>query len=181
MIFEETLSCMSLILASVLVLIALVLQGRILDSVKQLMVGLSKNCFTLFMFFFTWYYNELMYSRKKELFGTLAEHLKGLDGDILEIGAGTGANFQFFPDGCSVVALDPNGQMNRYLRHNKHFYPNINLKDYIVGSGEDMGKVKDHSVSVVVTTLVLCSVESVDEVLKEIIRVLKPVSFYLKL
>ena len=37
-------------------------------------------------------------------------------------------------------------------------------------------KIEDQSVSAVVSTLVLCSVESVEQALKEIIRVLKPVS-----
>lgn len=135
---------------------------------------ITKGFFAFTMDSYARYYNKIMKSKKEELFQSLDEHLKHVNGDILEIGAGTGANFQLYPNGCSVVALDPNEHMNSYLCRSKEFYPNVNLKHYIVGSAEDMNKIEDQSVSVVVATLVLCSVDSVELALKEIIRVLKP-------
>lgn len=42
--------------------------------------------------------------------------------------------------------------------------------------GDEMGMIPDGSVDVVVVTLVLCSVNSIDKVLREILRVLTPVS-----
>lgn len=41
-----------------------------------------------------------------------------------------------------------------------------------------MGMIPDGSVDVVVVTLVLCSVNSIDKVLREILRVLTPVSWF---
>lgn len=132
--------------------------------------------FAISMYFFTILYNRMLGAKKAELFETMKKHLEEIDGDVLEIGAGTGANFAFYPRDCSIIALDPNRYMNFYLVHSKKYYPHVNLKKYIVGSAEDMKEIENESVSAVVSTLVLCSVESVEQVLKEIIRVLKPVS-----
>lgn len=153
---------------------------KVLSKSRKFLGALMKRMFALNMVVFTWFYNKAMHSKKIELFGSLKEHLNDVDGDLLEIGAGTGANFQFFPDGCSVLVLDPNEHMHTHLVHSKKYYPNIVLKECIVNSAEDMSQIKDHTVSVVVATLVLCSVESVEQVLKEIVRVLKPVCTSIK-
>ena len=42
--------------------------------------------------------------RRKELLGAVG-------GDILEIGAGTGANFPYYPAGASVIAIEPSESM----------------------------------------------------------------------
>ena len=141
---------------------------------KPVIIALLKPFFAFGMYFFTLLYNRRVGAKKKELFKLMGKHLEKVEGDILEIGTGTGANFAFYPRGCSVIAVDPNPYMNYYLCHSKKYYPNVNLKDYIVGSAEDMRKIEDQSVSAVVSTLVLCSVECVEQSLKEIIRVLKP-------
>lgn len=153
---------------------------KVLSKSRKFLGALMKRMFALNMVVFTWFYNKAMHLKKIELFGSLKEHLNDVDGDLLEIGAGTGANFQFFPDGCSVLVLDPNEHMHTHLVHSKKYYPNIVLKECIVNSAEDMSQIKDHTVSVVVATLVLCSVESVEQVLKEIVRVLKPVCTSIK-
>lgn len=54
-------------------------------------------------------------------------------------------------------------------------FPDINLEKFIVSSGENLKGVASNSVDVVVTTTVLCSVENVKSVLREIRRVLVPV------
>ena len=147
-----------------------------MKKLKRPMVNIViKPFFAFNMFLFTKLYNRVLGSKKKELFETMEKHLEKVEGDVLEIGAGTGANFAFFPRGCSVIALDPNEHMNYYLLHTEKFYPHVTLKEYIVGTAENMKKLEDQSVSAVVSSLVLCSVESVDQALKEIIRILKPV------
>lgn len=150
--------------------------GLVRNYLAKLVKKLAKALFAFTMYFFTIFYNYQMSTKKKELFASMKNHLKNVEGNVLEIGVGTGANFQFYPRGTFITALDPNPHMNYYLRHSKSYYPHIALKDYIVGSAEDMRCIPDKSMSAVVSTLVLCSVESVEKVLKEIIRVLKPVS-----
>ncbi|XP_028411282.1 methyltransferase-like protein 7A [Dendronephthya gigantea] len=141
---------------------------------KQIVAAMMKPVFAVIMYFFTKIYNREVGFKKKKLFETMEKHLEEVEGEVLEVGAGTGANFAFYPRGCTIIAVDPNRYMNYYLQHTKKFYPHVQLKEYIVGSAEDMRKIADHSMSVVVCSLVLCSVNSVEQSLKEIIRVLKP-------
>jgi ubiquinone/menaquinone biosynthesis C-methylase UbiE len=49
---------------------------------------------------------------------------------------------------------------------------------FVVGFAEDMKGVPDNSVDIVVSTMVLCSVGSVEGALKEIHRVLAPVGLF---
>ena len=88
---------------------------KVLSKSRKFLGALMKRMFALNMVVFTWFYNKAMHLKKIELFGSLKEHLNDVDGDLLEIGAGTGANFQFFPDGCSVLVLDPNEHMHTHL------------------------------------------------------------------
>lgn len=55
-------------------------------------------------------------------------------------------------------------------------FPDITLEKYIVSSGEKLEGLSSNSVDVVVTTTVLCSVNNARKVLREIRRVLVPVS-----
>jgi ubiquinone/menaquinone biosynthesis C-methylase UbiE len=49
------------------------------------------------------------------------------------------------------------------------------MERFVVGFAEDMKDVPDNSVDIVVSTMVLCSVRSVEGALKEVHRVLAPV------
>ena len=42
---------------------------------------------------------------KEKIFADLNEHLKTVKGDVLEIGIGSGENFDFYPPGTSLIAL----------------------------------------------------------------------------
>jgi len=49
------------------------------------------------------------------------------------------------------------------------------MEKFVLASAEDMKGVEDNSVDVVVSTLVLCSVRSLEKTLQEVHRVLAPV------
>jgi len=91
---------------------------------------------------------------------------------ILEIGVGTGANFQFFPSDCHLTVIDPNPHFKSYYDENRAKFSNIKSEEIIVGFGEDMDMVADGSVDAVVVTLVLCSVRDVEKVVSQVKRVL---------
>ena len=55
-------------------------------------------------------------------------------------------------------------------------HPHIKMERYVVGFAEDMKDIADGSIDIVVSTMVLCSVRSVQGALKEIQRVLAPVN-----
>ena len=93
---------------------------------------------------------------------------------IVEIGAGSGANFQFYPPNSKVVCIDPNPNYNSYIL--KRNFDNDGLDIHFeVGKGEDMSGIPDNSVDAVVTTLVMCSVDDMERSLEEIKRILKNV------
>ncbi|KAH0629208.1 hypothetical protein JD844_011105 [Phrynosoma platyrhinos] len=104
-------------------------------------------------------YNEKLHKEKQELFSNLRD-FGGSSGklSLLEIGAGSGANFQFYPSGCRVTCTDPNPNFKQYLVKSMAENQHLQFENFMVASGEDLRSVSDRSVDVVVCTLVLCSV-----------------------
>lgn len=125
-------------------------------------------------------YNEKMHDKKKELFRTLPELNKN-NGHltILEIGCGTGTNFEFYPPGSKVICTDPNPHFQKYLSQNMNKNDHLMYERFLVASGEDLSAVEDQSVDAVVCTLVLCSVSNTPQTLREVHRILRPVSVLL--
>lgn len=92
-------------------------------------------------------------------------------GRILEIGAGTGANFAWLPEDSEILALEPSLAMHEALMKNaKASGRPVTL---LPASAERL-PLDDDSVDTVVASLVLCTVGDPDAVLAEIRRVLKP-------
>ncbi|XP_026161799.1 methyltransferase-like protein 7A [Mastacembelus armatus] len=120
-------------------------------------------------------YMRKMSNTKKELFRSLPEFRQpGGQITLLELGCGTGTNFEFYPAGCKVICTDPNPHFQKYLKKSMGENDHLAYEQFVVASGEDMGQVQDESVDVVVCTLVLCSVNSVQQTLRETHRILRP-------
>ncbi|MFW6067694.1 MAG: methyltransferase domain-containing protein [Myxococcota bacterium] len=102
-----------------------------------------------------------------------AHLLSSLEGDVLEVGAGTGANLPHYPERVSrLVITEPDPHMRRQLarKHGHRMGGRVELLD---GSVEEL-PAEDASVDAVVATLVLCSVPDPSRALAEIHRVLRP-------
>lgn len=95
---------------------------------------------------------------------------------VLEIGIGSGANLQLYPENSHLTALDMNVNFDSYFCQNKNKHPQIIYERTVTTFVEDMKGVDDCSMDVVISTYVLCSVSSVNEVLKQVKRVIKPLS-----
>uniref|UniRef100_A0A8C9PFU8 Methyltransferase type 11 domain-containing protein n=1 Tax=Spermophilus dauricus TaxID=99837 RepID=A0A8C9PFU8_SPEDA len=121
--------------------------------------------------------NRRMENKKRELFSEI-KGLMGTSGKValLELGCGTGANFQFYPAGCRITCLDPNPHFEKFLKRSMAENRHLQYERFVVAPGEDMKQVADGSMDVVVCTLVLCSVQSPKRVLQEVHRVLRPVT-----
>jgi ubiquinone/menaquinone biosynthesis C-methylase UbiE len=98
--------------------------------------------------------------------------LSDLSGDVVEIGAGTGANFEHYRQAARVAAFEPDAYMMRRAEEKLATLGahNIMLRQ---APGESL-PVSDGSCDVVVSTLVLCTVRDVARTLAEIRRVLRP-------
>lgn len=96
-----------------------------------------------------------------------AELLGAVEGDVVEIGAGTGVNLRHYRHARSLTLAEPDRWMRRQLA------PRASGARVIESPAERLD-VPDASADVVVTTLVLCSVEDVPAALAEARRVLRP-------
>ncbi|MFN8531241.1 MAG: class I SAM-dependent methyltransferase [Anaerolineae bacterium] len=110
------------------------------------------------------FYQQAVGDYKRWLFSDLS-------GTVAEIGAGTGANFEYYPAGIHWIGIEPNEFMHPALlriaeKHGIH-------GELRTGVAERL-ELDDESVDAVISTLVLCSVSDQDRTLKEILRVLKP-------
>ncbi|MGF1512540.1 MAG: class I SAM-dependent methyltransferase [Elainellaceae cyanobacterium] len=109
-------------------------------------------------------YEAAVCERKQGLFADL-------QGTVLEIGPGAGANFDYYPASVDWIGVEPNPYMHDYLRQRAD---EANLQIRIQPGRAERLDAEDSSVDAVVSTLVLCSVENLTGTLQEILRVLKP-------
>ena len=94
-------------------------------------------------------------------------------GDVLEIGSGTGVNLSYYPESVnSLVLTEPEPHMLDLLRSKiSEGYDGKYRAESFAADGLEF---PDNSFDSVVSTLVLCSVDSPEAALGEIKRVLKP-------
>lgn len=109
-------------------------------------------------------YEAEIADRKRALFADL-------QGNVLEIGPGTGPNLAYYPADIHWIGIEPNPFMHPYLRREAE---RLGLAiDLRTGSAEQL-PVEASSMDAVVSTLVLCSVKDLTVTLQEVLRVLKP-------
>lgn len=102
--------------------------------------------------------------RKRTLFA-------GLPDTVVEIGPGAGANLRYYEPGTRVIAFEPNPFAHaRLSREAAERGVELDLRDL---SAEQLD-LPDASTDVVISTLVLCSVDDPLRVLAEVRRVLRP-------
>jgi ubiquinone/menaquinone biosynthesis C-methylase UbiE len=100
------------------------------------------------------------------------EALSEVDGEILEIGFGTGLNLEHYPEHVHrLTAVDPGVGMSRLARNRIGQSPiDVDLR---VQTAEEL-PFKDGQFDCVVSTWTLCSIPDVQRALKEVFNVLKP-------
>jgi len=105
-------------------------------------------------------------------FNILRANLVGdLEGDVLEIGTGTGATFAYYGTRAVVTAIEPNDELRFSAKEAaSHVESDIRV---IPGEGEKL-PFDDETFDSVSASLVLCSVTSPSKTLGEFKRVLRP-------
>ena len=137
---------------------------RFEDSPLDRRYGLHARVIAWFMSKESPRYAASVRGRKDSLFS-------GLNGTLLEIGAGAGANLPQVPRAVRFVALEPNPFMHPYLVARAR---ELNRPVAVIQGAAESLPFPDESLDAVLSTLVLCSVRELDGVLAEVIRVLKP-------
>jgi ubiquinone/menaquinone biosynthesis C-methylase UbiE len=100
------------------------------------------------------------------------EVLADVQGEVLEIGFGTGLNLSYYPENIhKIIAIDANPGVNALAQ--KRLQASSITVDYRVLNGENL-PMADKTFDSVVSTWTLCSIANVEQALKEIYRVLKP-------
>jgi ubiquinone/menaquinone biosynthesis C-methylase UbiE len=100
------------------------------------------------------------------------EMLAGLSGRVVEVGAGIGSNFAYYPDTVTeVVAVEPEPYLRGQAQHNATAAP---VPVRVVDGLADALPLEDASVDAGVASLVLCSVPDQATALAELHRVIKP-------
>ncbi len=164
-----------------------------LFSLKYFITKEKKNfCFKFFCRFFSWFYPFLANYHvtcreiKRKHFESMKDH-KSVDPElrkkgglrILEIGPGPGYNFEFYPPNSELTAVEVNPFFEEQFFKQQVDHPHIKMNRFVVGFAEKMKDVPDNSIDIVVSTMVLCSVRSIEEALKEIHRILAPVYHFI--
>jgi len=102
---------------------------------------------------------------KRDLFAPLA-------GTVLEIGPGSGLNLQYLPRAVTTwVGVEPNPHFESYIKQ-QPASEHLSVTTYEAVA--EALPLADRSVDAVISTLVLCSVDSIRQSLAEIQRVLRP-------
>ena len=98
--------------------------------------------------------------------------LKDVEGDVLEIGFGTGLNLAYYPHHIDkITTVDPNPGMNK-LAEKRIQISEIGVENHVL-NGERL-PMESKSFDSVISTWTLCSIAQVNQALQEIHRVLKP-------
>jgi ubiquinone/menaquinone biosynthesis C-methylase UbiE len=125
-------------------------------------------------FIFPYLYDRHMARFEKACLKSWREELlKSVYGEVLEVGAGTGANVAHYTDQVTrLVLTEPDKHMRRFMK-NKISGKNPDKVQVSDGTAEQIS-AEDESFDCVVAFLVLSGVSNIGTALKEIKRVLKP-------
>lgn len=101
-----------------------------------------------------------------------AETLHGLRGRVVEVGAGNGLNFAYYPSEVTeVVAVEPEPYLRRQAVEAAARAP---VPVRVVAGDADHLPLEDESCDAGVASLVLCSVPDQTRALRELFRVIRP-------
>ncbi len=110
------------------------------------------------------YLDRALGPHKRRVFSDLPER-------VVELGSGVGANLPYLRPGGTLVAIEPNRYMHARL---EAAAARARVRLVLRERTAERTGMPDHSVDAVISSLVLCSVHSPDDVLAEVRRILRP-------
>jgi SAM-dependent methyltransferase len=110
-------------------------------------------------------------SINRKLYGPFKRDLfVKLSGTVVEIGPGTGINFNYFPSSITWLGLEPNEAFHKMLLSQAS---EKGIRATLLPGDAENIPLGDNSADAVICTLVLCSVRNPDSAIGEMKRVLK--------
>ncbi|NHM33910.1 class I SAM-dependent methyltransferase [Neobacillus terrae] len=121
--------------------------------------------------FADWYDFFMSPLEKSKFKGIRKNLLDKANGDVLEIGAGTGVNFPLYKNAEKVIAIEPSEYM---IEESKRKLEKATVPIQIIPASAEQLPFEDKSFDTVVATLVFCTIPDVDTAIEEMKRVCKP-------
>lgn len=127
---------------------------------------------------FARFYDPFMESLEEKILSKYRKQLlEPLQGNILEVGSGTGINFGLYPKGCHVIASEPSEHMLKYAEERLKMEPTeaeIELVLAGVGSEALEKYIPEEGFDAIVCTLVLCTIPKPELAVESFKKWLKP-------
>ncbi|HKI73733.1 MAG TPA: class I SAM-dependent methyltransferase, partial [Pseudomonadales bacterium] len=100
-----------------------------------------------------------------------AELIPQAEGNVLELGIGSGLNLPFYRKGVHVTGVDPSLELQRYA---KDVATECGVDVEFLAQGAESLPFEDHGFDAAVITWTLCTIGDPLKALEEVRRVLKP-------
>ncbi len=119
-------------------------------------------------------YDSFMSSIETSFHEIRAELIGNLQGEILDVGSGTGVNFEHYNANANVIAVEPSAFMLEKAKAKLPAKANITTYNMSVTDNQMDSIITKHSLDYVVCTLVLCTIPNQHLALKKFKEWLKP-------
>lgn len=127
---------------------------------------------------FARFYDPFMESLEEKILSKYRKQLlEPLQGNILEVGSGTGINFSLYPKGCHVIASEPSEHMLKYAEERlKMESVEAEIELVLAGVGSDALEkyIPEEGFDAIVCTLVLCTIPKPELAVESFKNWLKP-------
>ena len=123
---------------------------------------------------FARFYDSFMRGTERGLYKKRKALIEPLRGRILEVGSGTGINYQFYSSEAEIFALDPNKSMLTRAANKAPENLSITYVHHRICDNDVETYIKQHSLDAIVSTLVLCSVPDPEKAIERFKYWLKP-------
>lgn len=123
---------------------------------------------------FAKFYDKLMNGFERGLVKNRKQLVSGLTGKVLEVGSGTGVNFEFYNNDASVVAIEPSAPMIKVSKAKQCHCQSIDFINIGIADDNLFDHLKENSFDFIISTLVLCTVNDPVKAILNYKRLLKP-------
>jgi ubiquinone/menaquinone biosynthesis C-methylase UbiE len=123
---------------------------------------------------FARFYDSFMHGTERGLYKKRRALIEPLRGRILEVGSGTGINYQFYSSEAEIFALEPNKSMLTRAEQKAPENLSITYLHHRICDDEVETYIRQSSLDAIVSTLVLCSVPDPEKAIERFKYWLKP-------